>query len=273
MTHKIRRKQIHTIKKKYKNLAGIVAAATLLSTAVLPGLPAGVAHASPSTSAAGNSATTLQQIAKTSQPAIQINFTESVLPINELIPPTQQAKQQSKAPEPSPNTNKAPDTAAKPAAQTPQANPNVQPDPNIKAPDVAAKPAAQTPQANPNAQPDPNVNKESPGNPPANYKEVLNIKATAYAPGPHDNGKWGNLTHVGTQVRPGIIAVDPNVIPLGSRVYIEYPDGHGEYAIAEDTGGAIKGNRVDIAKWTVNEAYDFGVQNVKVYVVDSPTKI
>ena len=73
--------------------------------------------------------------------------------------------------------------------------------------------------------------------------------------------------------RAGIIAVDPTVIPLGSRVYIQYPDGHGEYAIAEDTGGAIKGNRVDVAKWTVNEAQDFGIQKVKVYVVSTPEKV
>lgn len=102
---------------------------------------------------------------------------------------------------------------------------------------------------------------------PERYKKVVDIVATAYAPGPHDNGKWGTLTHLGTQVRPGIIAVDPQVIPLGSRVYIEYPDGHGVYAVAEDTGGAIKGNRIDIALWTVDEAYNFGIQNVKVYVL------
>jgi 3D (Asp-Asp-Asp) domain-containing protein len=96
---------------------------------------------------------------------------------------------------------------------------------------------------------------------------ALNIVATAYAPGPHDNGKWGNLTHMGTQVRPGIIAVDPKVIPLGSRVYIEFPDGHGVEAVAEDTGGAIKGNRIDIAMASVAEAYDFGMQNVKVTVL------
>lgn len=102
---------------------------------------------------------------------------------------------------------------------------------------------------------------------PTRYKQSMNIVATAYAPGPHDNGKWGNLTHVGTKVRPGIIAVDPQIIPLGSRVYIQYPDGHGVYAIAEDTGGAIKGNRIDIAVWTVDEAYQFGIQNVKVYVL------
>jgi 3D (Asp-Asp-Asp) domain-containing protein len=103
---------------------------------------------------------------------------------------------------------------------------------------------------------------------PQSYKQALKIVATAYAPGPHDNGKWGSLTHLGTQVRPGVIAVDPRVIPLGSRVYIEFPDGHGVYARAEDTGGAIKGNRIDIAMWTVNEAYDFGMQDVRVYILD-----
>ncbi len=102
---------------------------------------------------------------------------------------------------------------------------------------------------------------------PQDYKTALDIVATAYAPGPHDNGQWGNLTHLGTQVRPGIIAVDPRVIPLGSQVYIEYSDGTGAYARAEDTGGAIKGNRIDIAMASVNEAYGFGVQNVKVYVL------
>lgn len=72
---------------------------------------------------------------------------------------------------------------------------------------------------------------------------------------------------MGTTVRPGVIAVDPAVIPLGSRVYIEYPDGTGSYAVAEDTGGAIKGNRIDIAMSSVDAAYDFGIQNVKVYVL------
>lgn len=103
---------------------------------------------------------------------------------------------------------------------------------------------------------------------PERYKAVHDIVATAYAPGPHDNGKWGNLTHIGTTVRPGIIAVDPQLIPLGTRVYIEYGDGHGMYATAEDTGGAIKGQRIDIAMNTVKEAYNFGIQKVKVYVLD-----
>lgn len=97
--------------------------------------------------------------------------------------------------------------------------------------------------------------------------KTLDVVATAYAPGPHDNAQWGNKTYMGTQVRPGVIAVDPRVIPLGSKVRIEFPDGHSTYAVAEDTGGAIKGNRIDIAMWTVDEAYKFGIQNVKVSIV------
>lgn len=108
---------------------------------------------------------------------------------------------------------------------------------------------------------------------PAQFKKALDIKATAYAPGAHDNDQWGDKTFLGTNIRPGVIAVDPNVIPLGSHVYIEYPDGHGEYATAEDTGGAIKGNRIDVAKWSVNEAEDFGIKNVKVYILSSPHKV
>jgi 3D (Asp-Asp-Asp) domain-containing protein len=50
-------------------------------------------------------------------------------------------------------------------------------------------------------------------------------------------------------------------------VYIQFADGRGVYATAEDTGGAIKGNRIDIAMATVDEAYDFGIQKVKVYVI------
>lgn len=103
---------------------------------------------------------------------------------------------------------------------------------------------------------------------PRHYEDVLEVTATAYAPGPHDNDQWGSKTHLGTEVRPGVIAVDPNIIPLGSKVYIQYPDGQGTYAVAEDTGGAIKGNRIDIAKWSVDEAKDFGMKNVKVYIID-----
>lgn len=103
-------------------------------------------------------------------------------------------------------------------------------------------------------------------------KQVLDVKATAYAPGPHDNDQWGDKTRMGTQIRPGVIAVDPRVIPLGSQVMIKYPDGTKEYAVAEDTGGAIKGHHIDVARWTVSEAYKFGIKPVKVYVLNTPAQ-
>lgn len=117
--------------------------------------------------------------------------------------------------------------------------------------------------------PDP-VTKPENKAPEQSAEKVLDMTATAYAPGPQDNDQWGTKTHLGTEVRPGIIAVDPRVIPLGSRVMIKYPDGRKEYAVAEDTGGAIKGPRIDVAKWTVGEAKQFGIKAVKVYVLETP---
>ncbi|MBP2630908.1 MAG: yocH 3 [Firmicutes bacterium] len=102
----------------------------------------------------------------------------------------------------------------------------------------------------------------------SNAHKVLDIVATAYASGYEDNGPWNDITHIGTKIRPGVIAVDPNVIPLGSKVYIEFENGRGMYAIAEDTGGAIKGNRIDIVMSDRQIAKDFGIQDVKVYVLD-----
>lgn len=105
---------------------------------------------------------------------------------------------------------------------------------------------------------------------PDTYGKAIEVKATAYAPGPQDNDQWGNKTRLGTQIRPGVIAVDPRIIPLGSKVYIKYPDGHGEYAVAEDTGGAIKGNRIDIAMQNRDQAKNFGIRHVKLYIVSTP---
>jgi 3D (Asp-Asp-Asp) domain-containing protein len=61
-----------------------------------------------------------------------------------------------------------------------------------------------------------------------------------------------------------VISVDPSVIPLGSKVYVE---GYGE-AIAGDTGGAIKGNKIDIFIPTKQEAINFGRQQVKVTILN-----
>lgn len=61
-----------------------------------------------------------------------------------------------------------------------------------------------------------------------------------------------------------VISVDPTVIPLGTKVYVE---GYGE-AIAGDTGGGIKGNRIDIFIPDKQDAIDYGVQTVKVKILD-----
>jgi 3D (Asp-Asp-Asp) domain-containing protein len=70
------------------------------------------------------------------------------------------------------------------------------------------------------------------------------------------------LTKLETKPTDKTVAVDPNVIPLGSKLYI-----NGEYYIAEDTGGAIKGNRIDINCATHSEALNNGTGYVKVFLV------
>ena len=71
------------------------------------------------------------------------------------------------------------------------------------------------------------------------YSESLNMEATAYLP---TDGGGAGITAMGIPATYGIVAVDPDVIPLGSRVYIP---GYGE-ALAADTGGAIYGYRIDL---------------------------
>lgn len=92
------------------------------------------------------------------------------------------------------------------------------------------------------------------------YKKAINVKATAYTP--WDAGCNG-ITATGAKATKGVVAVDPKVIPLGSKVYVP---GYG-VAIAADTGGAIKGNRLDVCYETKNEAFSWGVKNVTVYVL------
>lgn len=97
-----------------------------------------------------------------------------------------------------------------------------------------------------------------------NAKRVIVMQATAYDP------TAGSKTAIGTRARVGAVAVDPKVIPLGSKLYIESMDGFASYgyATAEDTGGAIKGNRIDLFYNSNAEANRFGRRNVKVYVLD-----
>lgn len=83
---------------------------------------------------------------------------------------------------------------------------------------------------------------------------------------PHELGRPVEKLHTATGTRPKenrTIAVDPKVIPLGSTVYIE---GFGYY-IAEDTGGAIKGNRIDVFLMDYNKARQLGRRTAKVWVL------
>ncbi|PRR80840.1 Cell wall-binding protein YocH precursor [Clostridium liquoris] len=105
------------------------------------------------------------------------------------------------------------------------------------------------------------------------YSNVMRMRATAYTAdyastgkGPGDHG-YG-ITATGTVAKRNnggysSIAVDPRVIPLGTKVYVE---GYG-YAIAEDTGGAIKGDKIDVFFDSNNEVNNWGVKWVNVYIV------
>ncbi|NLS44384.1 MAG: DUF348 domain-containing protein [Firmicutes bacterium] len=97
------------------------------------------------------------------------------------------------------------------------------------------------------------------------YREVKTMTATAYEPGPVSCGKWADgYTAIGLKAVPGIVAVDPKVIPLRTKLYIE---GYGP-AIAGDVGGAIKGDRIDLLFETLEEALRYGKRKVKVYILE-----
>lgn len=94
---------------------------------------------------------------------------------------------------------------------------------------------------------------------------TLTVTATAYtAQCAGCSGVTATGINLNNDRNAKVIAVDPNVIPLGSRVHVE---GYGE-AIAGDTGGAIKGNKIDIHVPTKNEAFNWGVRTVNVTVLD-----
>lgn len=95
------------------------------------------------------------------------------------------------------------------------------------------------------------------------YKAVYTMEATAYTGG---ECTASGIPPVRDPNGLSTIAVDPSIIPLGSKVYIP---GYGE-AIAADTGGAINGNIVDLYLNSHNECIQWGRQNVDVYVLAYP---
>ncbi len=90
-----------------------------------------------------------------------------------------------------------------------------------------------------------------------NFREARYMTASAYT-------YTGSRTATGKTPAVGMVAVDPRVIPLGTRLYVE---GYG-YAVASDTGGAIKGDRLDLFMEQHLQCVNWGRRTVKVYVLN-----
>ena len=93
---------------------------------------------------------------------------------------------------------------------------------------------------------------------------TITMNASAYTDNVQSQGKWVGMTASGMKARYGVVAVDPSVIPLGTKLYIE---GYGN-AVAGDTGGAIKGNRIDLFFNSQQECTNFGRRQVKVTILN-----
>ncbi len=109
---------------------------------------------------------------------------------------------------------------------------------------------------------------QEPTTAPSKIEEKPVVPATAYVATAYSlRGK----TASGRMVSRGLIAADPRVLPLGSRVRLDHPGYSGEYLVA-DTGGLIRGRRIDIWTPTSREAMRFGRRTVKLTVLSYPAK-
>ncbi len=100
---------------------------------------------------------------------------------------------------------------------------------------------------------------------PVNYKSKMTVRATAYT-------YTGNNCATGVAPKPGYIAVNPKVIPYGTKLYIKSPNGsiiYG-YAVAADTGGFVKRHPTGIDLFMSSESAckSFGVRNMEVYILE-----
>lgn len=127
--------------------------------------------------------------------------------------------------------------------------------------DAKAKQSAQAPTKSP---PPKQANKQAQG---------TTYEATYYSAYCPTCGEWGGVTAMGDDISNSIyvggkrvIAVDPNVIALGTRVKVTTPYETFE-AVSRDTGGSIKGNRIDILVESTEKAYELGRHNVTVEIL------
>lgn len=184
--------------------------------------------------------------------------TEEV-PEEEEVPEKEEEQEQVEQPkeqaETEENTEKKEEKTAVKAEETKSESPEEETE------DKADKEAAEKqPEANDNEDKDNNNDQsESPEG------KTVSVEATAYTA--HCEGCSGvTATGVDLNADPDakVIAVDPSVIPLGSKVYVE---GYG-YATADDTGGDIKGDRIDLHVPSTDEALDYGRQSLNVTIVE-----
>lgn len=93
------------------------------------------------------------------------------------------------------------------------------------------------------------------------FKSAMNVLATGYTP--YDEGCTG-ITATGVKAEKGIIAADTKVLPFGTKIYVP---GYG-YGVVADRGGAIKGNRIDLCYEGLQDALNWGVRNVTIYILE-----
>lgn len=112
------------------------------------------------------------------------------------------------------------------------------------------------------------------------YSKIMDLKATAYTASLHDTGKSPGqpgfgITRTGIRAREGVIAVDPRIIPLGTKVYVEVPGSTPDYgfAIAADIGGAIKGKLIDLYFDTTDQALQWGRRSVRIYILNEQNDV
>lgn len=97
------------------------------------------------------------------------------------------------------------------------------------------------------------------------YEYLGEFTITAYCCEQYEHicGTGDGLTASGLELQTGMVAVDPTVIPLGSTIIVD-----GIPYLATDTGGSIKGNRIDVAVPTHQEALELGIQTANVWIVN-----
>ena len=104
----------------------------------------------------------------------------------------------------------------------------------------------------------------------AKANKIEDVKVTHYCCCVKCCGKDDGITYSGVKATPGVtVAVDTSIIPLGADVLVDYGDGVINYYRADDTGSAIKGNKLDLCVSSHQEAINLGVRTATVYWVES----